>query len=73
MKPLIFGTFVGLGLGLLFAPNPGCKTRLLIRRKAGDYANQVERTVVGIRDQVSEITGKTLQAGSTAYRKVVHG
>ena len=48
------GIGAGLGLGLLLAPRSGERTRLMIRRKAGDSADYLRQRTTDVRDAAAE-------------------
>jgi len=48
------GIGAGLGLGLLRAPRSGERTRLLLRRKAGDGADYLRQRGTDARDAATE-------------------
>ena len=56
---------VGAGIALLWAPQSGCKTRRLIRRKAEDVAGELR----GVAESVKEVGG---DARRNMYRLRMH-
>lgn len=45
MKKFVFGTAIGAGLGLLFAPKKGCETREELKKKLTDIYNDMKNQI----------------------------
>ena len=63
------GIGIGFGLGILFAPNSGKKTRASIAKSADRSLNQLKDRVDDIRDRVEDIQS----AASDLFDKSVKG
>jgi gas vesicle protein len=70
MKAFLVGLGIGVGLGMLFAPDSGEETRREIgdrlndfaadtRRRAGEVANQVRDNVRTVKEAVTEASAKS--------------
>lgn len=66
---LVIGTLVGIGLGMLFAPEAGERTRERLRGKAGEMGGRLrgsaEEMTDRLRDRMDEVGGRM----RTAYER----
>lgn len=54
---LVVGTLVGLGLGMMFAPQSGQQTREKLRGKADEMGERLRGTAQDVTERVRESTG----------------
>ena len=79
------GMGIGAGLGLLFAPRSGLRTRVLIARKTREGAESLKQQAGGLRDRAialaergeqevlrrKEGLARAIETGTRAYRQAV--
>lgn len=73
MAGLVVGALVGIGLGILFAPQSGQQTREKIRGKADEMSGRLRETADDVSERVrttaSEVTGRVREtAGDVASK-----
>lgn len=70
---LVIGTLVGIGLGILFAPEPGQKTRERLRGKADEMSDRLrdsaEEMADRLRDTMGEVGGRVRETAEDVARR----
>jgi gas vesicle protein len=65
---VLTGAAVGAGLALLFAPQPGRKTRKEMMKRADDFKARADNFVANIKER-DEAFFKAVKEGADNYRK----
>ena len=66
---LLVGAFIGLTIGILYAPRPGKETRQQLKEKAGEMKEKAEDIIEKARDQAEEIINKAKESAAKIKRK----
>jgi gas vesicle protein len=56
----LVGAMVGAAIGLLYAPQSGAKTRVMIMDKADEVKGRVSEAADMVREKVATMRGKTM-------------
>ena len=73
VSALIAGIAIGFGLGILFAPDAGHKTRRAIAKKADRSLDQIKDHVDDIRSSASDLLDKGMKTVQTHKETVARG
>jgi gas vesicle protein len=58
----VLGAFVGVAIGMLYAPRAGIETRTMIAEKADEVKDKVNEAVDMVKDKASMLRGRSEQA-----------
>lgn len=82
---LLAGIGIGAGIGILFAPRSGTRTRVLLARRTREQAEQLKNQAAGLRDRAASLIergeqevllrkeglSRAIETGTRAYRQAL--
>ncbi|MDV2990139.1 MAG: YtxH domain-containing protein [Dehalogenimonas sp.] len=64
---LLAGAAIGVGIGMLYAPQPGRRTRRNLQKQAHEFRNRAEHFGEQVKERAEE-AGETVKKSAEKYR-----